>query len=104
VAVGGIRAKLRQEVATDRWGASTEIRKASRARAPDSPCQARAGSPNGLADGEYSGSTHRDLFHDYFDARGRAARYGVSIFVKPIERGDVVGEGFEYFGVFTGAV
>jgi hypothetical protein len=43
---------LRQDVATDRWAASTEIREASRARAPDSPARCEGRSPNSMADEE----------------------------------------------------
>jgi hypothetical protein len=44
--------KLRQEVATDRWADSTEIREADRSHAsgPPVPCEGR--SPNSMADGE----------------------------------------------------
>jgi hypothetical protein len=49
VAVGGIRAKLRQEVATDSKALWTRIRKASRARAPDSPVPGEGRSPNSPA-------------------------------------------------------
>jgi hypothetical protein len=34
-------------------GSRTRLRKVSRARAPDSPCRARTGCPNGPAIGEY---------------------------------------------------
>ena len=45
--------------ARNRWAASTEIRKASRSRVPDSPVPRECwDSVNGRADGEYPAASH----------------------------------------------
>jgi hypothetical protein len=52
IGVAAFERQLRQDVATDRWASSTEIRKASWARAPDSPMPGEGRSPNRPADEE----------------------------------------------------
>src|ERR1700722_3522203 len=47
------RSTLLRDVATDRWASTTEIRKADRSRASESPCRARAGARTARPDGEY---------------------------------------------------
>jgi hypothetical protein len=44
------------------------------------------GGTNGPADEEYpgTGSSYRDLFHDYLDARRRAAGHWIPLLIEPI--------------------
>jgi hypothetical protein len=50
---------LRQDVATDRRAASTEIRKASWSHASNSPSSSEGSSPNGSTDEEASVLAHQ---------------------------------------------
>jgi hypothetical protein len=100
VGVSGVAAferKFPQGRGNGSKNASFEIRKASRARTPDSPL------PGEHRDMRTARPT-KNIFHDYLDARRLASRHGVSLFVEQIECRDVAREGVEYIGVLAGAV
>jgi hypothetical protein len=77
------------------------VREATRSHVFGSPSSSEGSTPERLDQTEKTGSTYRDLFHDYFDACGRDAGHGVPIFAQQTECGDFAGEVLEYPSLFA---